>query len=287
MSYRTISFCLLLAVFSCDYIDDPIQASIGPVDPCELPKMQFKGDSTFRKVLIEDFTGHRCNNCPKASDAIKAIEQNQAGAIVAVAVHAGPANFIDPDPPNYPTDFRTPEGDDLEEYFKVTFLPAGMVSRTDFNAQASQLKIFTGWASEVATLSSEAAPCAIDLELAYDGQSRQICGQARTRFFSDRSDPLNISLWLTESKIIAPQKMPDNSANPSYEHNHVFRTSLNSAFGQSLQTGNTLAGDVYTTDFSMTLDTGYVRTNCHLVAFVTNTATEEVLQVTEVNLSEL
>ena len=81
--------------------------------------------------------------------------------------------------------------------------------------------------------------------------------------------------------------MPDNSANPSYEHNHVFRTSLNSAFGQSLQTGNTLAGDVYTTDFSMTLDTSYVRTNCHLVAFVTNTATEEVLQVTEVDLSEL
>ena len=170
MSYRTISLCLLLAVFSCDYIDDPIQASIGPVDPCELPKMQFKGDSSFRKVLIEDFTGHRCNNCPLASDAIKAIEQNQAGAIVAVAMHAGPANFIDPDPPTYPTDFRTPEGDDLEEFFKVTFLPAGMVSRTDF---------------------------------------------------------------------------------------------------------------------SMTLDTAYVRTNCHLVAFVTNTATEEVLQVTEVDLSAL
>ena len=287
MSYRTISFCLLLAVFGCDYIDDPIQASLGPVDPCELPKVQFKGDSSFRKVLIEDFTGHRCNNCPKASDAIKAIEQNQAGAIVAVAMHAGPANFIDPDPPTYPTDFRTSEGDELEEFFNVTFLPAGMVSRTDFNAQASHLKIFTGWASEVATLASEAAPCAIDLELAYDSQSRQICGRASTRFFSDRSEPLNISLWLTESKIIAPQKMPDNSAKPDYEHNHVFRTALNSAFGQSLQTGNTLAGDVYTTDFSMTLDTSYVRENCHLVAFVTNTATEEVLQVTEVDLSAL
>lgn len=282
------SFSLLIALFSCDYIDDPIQGSQGPVDPCDIPKSTFLGDSINRNVLIEDFTGHRCNNCPRASDAIKDIEQNQPGASVAVAIHAGAANFTAPDPPDYPTDFRTPEGMEMEDFFKVTFNPSGMTSRTEYTPTGvAHLKIFTSWAGDVATLSAEAASCVINLEVGYDTATRQLCGTATTRFFSDQADPLNITFWLAESKIIAPQKMPDNSRNASYEHNHVFRTSLNSTFGQELTTGGSLNGDFFTTDFSINIDDSYVAANCHLVAFVTNTETQEVLQVEEVDVADL
>ena len=47
-----------------------------------------------RCVLLEDFTGQRCVNCPKANDEIRALqEQYGADTVIAVAIHSGPLGF--------------------------------------------------------------------------------------------------------------------------------------------------------------------------------------------------
>lgn len=285
---KTVLFLAVMGFsLACDYIDNPIQGSIGPIGPCDIPKQQFYGDSINRNALIEDFTGHRCNNCPKASDAIKAINQSLPGTTVDVAVHAGAANFTAPDPPDYPTDFRTPEGEEMKDFFSVTFNPAGMVSRQDFSAQGAHLKLYPSWSGLVSAISNESAPLAIDLQVGYDSTSRQLCGNAKLRFFSNQTDALNVSFWLCESKIIAPQKMPDNSKNPTYEHNNVFRYALNTTFGQEVSAGGVMDGDAFEIAFDTTIDTAYVAKHCKLVAFVFNRETQEVLQAEEVALENL
>lgn len=45
-----------------------------------------------RNVLLVDFTGQRCSNCPAAADLVHSLTAGAAGArIIPVAVHGGPS----------------------------------------------------------------------------------------------------------------------------------------------------------------------------------------------------
>ena len=47
-----------------------------------------------RCVLLEDFTGQRCVNCPMAADEIhKLQEQYGEDVVIAVSIHSGPLGF--------------------------------------------------------------------------------------------------------------------------------------------------------------------------------------------------
>ena len=47
-----------------------------------------------RKVLIEDFTGQKCVNCPKATDEIHVLQETYGeDNIIAVGIHSGPLGF--------------------------------------------------------------------------------------------------------------------------------------------------------------------------------------------------
>jgi len=76
-------FTLLFMTPSCDVIDQPFK---GNVQDTTSTQQQ-------RNVLIEDFTGHRCKNCPKASKAIEALVDAYGSRIIGLAIHAGPGNF--------------------------------------------------------------------------------------------------------------------------------------------------------------------------------------------------
>jgi hypothetical protein len=281
------TFCLAL---SCDYIDEPLAGGSGPVGPCNIPQIQFKGDSIQRNALIEDYTGHRCNNCPRASDAIKDIQTALPGASVPVAVHAGPSNFTAPDPPDYPTEFRTDGGEELRSFFRIDDfgLPTGMVGRKDFTGQGiGHLSLFNEWSSKVSSISSEAAPLAIDIRVGYDSTSRQLCGTATSRYLSNIAEQTFIVFWLCESKIVAPQKMPDQSKNVDYIHNNVFRVALNNTFGQELSPAGGMNGDSFETEFDLTIVSAYKDKNCKLVSFVYSSDNQEVLQAEEIYLRDL
>ena len=50
-----------------------------------------KPASVARNVLIEDFTGQRCVNCPNATDEIEHLQQFYgADTVIAVGIHSGP-----------------------------------------------------------------------------------------------------------------------------------------------------------------------------------------------------
>ena len=52
-----------------------------------------------RKVLIEDFTGQRCPNCPKATDEIHHLQETYGeDNIIAVGIHSGCLLYTSPSP---------------------------------------------------------------------------------------------------------------------------------------------------------------------------------------------
>jgi hypothetical protein len=92
---------------------------------------------------------------------------------------------------------------------------------------------------------------------------------------------LNLLLWVVESKVVSWQKMPDNTINAGYEHNHVFRSALNGVWGEtfSIEPGEEKEiGNRYM------LDEKWNAGNVSIVGFVFDPHTDEVFDITEIQL---
>ena len=127
---------------SCDKIDTPIAAEILNTDNLFWDdSSHVESSPTMRKVLIEEFTGHTCSNCPQGAAQLQNLITTYGNQIVPMGIHSD-ATFCDPrinldgtpayfvgGVPAFFTDFRTPDGDLYRTTFGVSGIPKGLVSR--------------------------------------------------------------------------------------------------------------------------------------------------------------
>lgn len=223
---------ILFALMACDKIEEPLKPAIFNCGDCEAAD-----DDPFitnPNVLIEEFTGHTCNNCPTAATEVKRLIDENPGRVFTIGIHAG--GFSIPQPPDYPSDFRTTEGDELFQFANPAGVPVGLVNRVDFNTPVFN-KLSGKWAQETEDiLKGSAAKMGMIIETVVDTATRELCLTAK---FKALEDLTNVNLrwcaFITEGKIVAPQKMPDNSKNKDYVHEHVLRVGINGTFGSDFQ----------------------------------------------------
>lgn len=268
---------LLLLFTACDQVKEPI--------PPALPG-NGGGDGPVRKrVLLEDFTGHKCNNCPAAAATAQQLHDIYGEDLVIVGVHTT-ATFAAPQPgPNgsYTTDFRTPAGDAYEQAFGISWLPAGMVNRAEHNS--SLLLAHSAWPEAVSNMIGELA--AFDVwfsELEHDAANNTVTSEIKIAVLENVTGEHALTVYLTEDHVIDWQydAQASDPNVPDYDHRHVLRTNLNGAWGTPLIASSAEAGDTLTlafTDHAISPD--WNANNCALVAYVHATATNEVMQVTE------
>lgn len=80
-----------------------------------------------RCVLIEDFTGQDCPNCPAATAIIEQLQEQYTGdTVIAVAIHSG--HFGVWDKPGQ-TGLRTATGDEYYNHFNIESQPSGVIDR--------------------------------------------------------------------------------------------------------------------------------------------------------------
>jgi hypothetical protein len=87
-------------------------------------------------------------------------------------------------------------------------------------------------------------------------------------------------VYLAENKIISPQTMGDKSVNPNYEHNHVFRGSFNTTFGQPID----LSSGTGTFSESITLPIDAVKENCEVIVFLYDRDNYRIIQVNNLEI---
>lgn len=272
----------LMALPSCDYISDPVQEPNGGGNG---------GEGVLRRVLLEDLTGHLCNNCPAAAQIALQLQGIYGSEeLVLVGVHTTDFFAAPADPPNpngsYSTDFRTPAGDTYGTTFNVAFLPAGLVSRKEFNSSLTLSS--SSWGSAVADIIGRPA----DMEVLFDtvvfnAGTNTVQTDVKVALVNSVNANVNLTVYLTEDHVVDWQL--DSQSNPPdvefYDHRHVLRGNLNGTWGTSLFTGIAAAGDTLSASFSYTLPPNVlVPANCSLVAYVYDTDTFEVLQVREVHM---
>ena len=209
-----------------------------------------------RRVLLEDFTGQRCVNCPKASDEIKALqEQYGEDHVIAVGIHSGPLGFYTKG--DY-LGLSTEVGDEYYDHWALEYQPVGLIDR------GAPLE-YTAWNARIREELEKTAPVEIDIELHQN--DNQLTVRAEVMGI-DGTTSGKLQLWLTEDSITAFQMMPDGTRNMEYIHRHVFRAAINGTWGESVSVAE---GETFTTkDYLFAIPEGWNADRLSVVAFVYN-----------------
>ncbi|MCD6067397.1 MAG: outer membrane protein Omp28 [Bacteroidetes bacterium] len=226
----------------------------------------------LRKALIEDYTGHRCGNCPAAAEDLHRIDSIYAGKVIPMAIHAGgfaAVNVV------YPTDLRTPEGTTFDSDFHISDAgnPNGLVNRKGFGT-SDFIVGWTLWETNAAPAVAEIADFKISINNTYNAGTRQLTSAVTVTANQDMSGTYNLSVLLLEDSIIAEQldyRLPTGQQLiQDYNFMHVLRASLNSTWGQQIFSGSWAKGRYQIKRNSIQLAANIVPEHCHIIAFIYN-----------------
>jgi len=237
--------------------------------------------SQKRNVILQDYTGVRCVNCPDGHLVAKTIQDSYSeGRVVVVGLHSG-SIFTGPYP--FGThDFRTTEGDEIEAMIgPISSKPIGDIDRKLFTGQTSRPVNRTLWSGFVAQEIADSIPkVQIKTEHQYDDVSRILSLDIILQFAETISENLNMHVMLIESGIEEPQLTP-TGIDTFYTHNHVLRDMITPSVGSPI-IGNKTPG--HATKYLMPdfeIPASWNADSVDIVTFVTYTDSLKVLQVIE------
>ena len=288
-------FSFILIITSCDVVEGPYEIDTGGVTPTDT-------NTYVKKILIEDFTGHTCPNCPSAARELEGIHDLYGHQIIGIALHVS-TGFAAPwiGAGKFEYDFRTKWGTDWDDFFDISNsgLPRGMVNRMGYPDNHKLGK--NEWLSGVITELEKEIDFGINITANINGDDGVIT--IDTEILSNINGDYNLVVCLTESNIINWQK-DGQLDNESYIHNHVLRSMLNDNslststsynFGDKIS--NSLAINLteleqYNKDYSSNTAVagngnagGWNASNMSVIAYIYDNTTQEILQVEETHLN--
>jgi thiol-disulfide isomerase/thioredoxin len=277
----------LILIWGCDVIEPPYLIVNNEVDTTRFPVPEFPDRTEFvKKVLLEDFTGHKCGNCPKANEEIIRLEQVYHDQLIPVAIHVTDV-FASADETGYYTnDYRTPTGDELDVYFGIEAagLPRGLVNRAEYNTQT--ILSYSAWEGAIAAQLSTGPVIDIQIITQYDADSNDFAVHVQAHLLEDFHHTLNLSAFIIEDSIVSAQKdyNHDPTVIEAYTHRHMLRASLNGTWGDPLFESSAANGQKILKSYHSAFNMAYNPLNCSVVAFVYDADTREVLQAEEVKI---
>ena len=246
-------------------------------------------NAEVRKVLLEDYTGQKCGNCPPAAVTAENIYKQNPGKVVVIAVHAG--DFAKTQGTTFPTSYTTQAGNDWDGNTGFAISagagnPNGMVNRKDYQSNGL-IQNPSKWSTTTSIALTDTYILSLSLTPTYEPTSRILNTTVKAKFKNAYASNTKITLVIMEDSIIGPQK--DYSTNPDIIENFVFmhmlRGSINGSWGTTLKDTPILAKDSVTTSFNnFSINTAFNDKHIYLVGFVSDATTREVLQVEKVKI---
>lgn len=284
----TLAILPLFLLLGCDKIDDPYPEG---EDEAELEGCELQTDGEFpatRIVLIEDYTGHTCGNCPAAALEAEALKDQYGEEVVVAAVHSGyfaePGSEEEGEP--YSTDFRTEAGEEYNDHFNVDNqgLPQGMISRTEWNGD--RVLGPSEWSNAVDSLVGDSVDASLQVDLDYNENEGRLCAEVVTRLLNPLEDTLSMNLYLLEDSVIDWQTNYSTGGDPSYpspdaeeyQHEHVLRAVINGTWGDRVLEGQGSAGEEQRFSYSHGVADEWKVEDLSVIAYIYDENQERVIQ---------
>ncbi len=235
---------------------------------------------TGHRVLLEEFTGVKCNNCPAAAIEAKNLQTIYGKEnLILLSIHAGNLATTDA---KHPKAFNTPEGTEMFNFFQLFGVPVGFVNRLDYN-DGTIIKPEDDWRNIVPSELERQPVAEINLvEDSYNNGTRELTVNGAVVPDSNATLPSTVYLciYLAENGIVSPQTMGDKSVNNNYVHNHVLRGSFTGTYGSQVD----LSSGSANFSESIVLPEDGVKENSEVIAFIYDRDNYEILQVNRIEL---
>lgn len=250
--------------------------------------------NTDVNVLIEDYTGHTCTNCPTAADIAHGIHENNPNRVFVASIHTGPGNIsfqkAFPNDSKYYTDHTNPDGIAYGEEFKTGFgfygNPQGTVNRAKGNGE--MFSTFGVWQSRTDDiLNANDLKVNLQSEFNYYASSNGGYLHVEVEKLTSEAIEMNTVVYVIQDSLVDWQKMPDNTDNEFYVHRDKHLGSIdNNPFGFPTFDAEAPSGEKKILDYSYVLPDGIAKENMHLLIYVYDVDSYEILHVIKQKIEE-
>jgi hypothetical protein len=283
---------LILLTNACDHVKQPFENIV--VSGPDTTDIFSDNDSVpIQRILVEEFTGHTCGNCPEAAYILDSLKTNNyKSQMILVSIHAG--FFAEPatSGTKYITDYRTASGDTYFNDFNVLGTPKAMINRnkTIINNGNYAFTSSSQWNTILAALKDSTPSAQILMSFLLDESSRNLSASIKIPILKNLNGSYALVLYLIEDDIINWQKIYPNKPVPGYttgdiefyKHKHMLRANINGTWGETIITSNAAIGDTLTKNYaSFNINSNWNIDNCSIVAYLYDTNTKEIIQVRE------
>jgi hypothetical protein len=232
-----------------------------------------------KHVVVEEFTGVACVNCPVAATQIKNLQLANPNKVLVAKVHS---NFLATPIKGSDNDLRSPDAEALSVAMSMQNKPQCGVDR---------LQSATGYTWDMAFVDAKvnaqlAKPSTINIDLVkkLNATKDSVNIVASFTFLKEDTNKYNYHYYILENDLEATQDSLAGIELEGYVHEEVLRKSITPVFiGTEFPNANKEAGRKYVYVFDYAKPAKVVKyENCMLLCFVTNRYTREVIQAAEV-----
>lgn len=224
-------------------------------------------------VLMEEFTGVRCTNCPLGHAKVAELYAAHGERFIAIGVHS---NFLGM-PYEGNEDFRTESANSLNNAMgPVNGKPSAFVDRKIFTGNQTRDIINPDlWTGFVAQQLASSTPLNIDLEIVDLNENERLVRYKTTLTYTEEALAHNLGFVITENNLVAAQ-LNAGVVIQDYNHQHVLRSFLTSVIGTPLIVELEM-GRVIIKEFEFEVPLEWNIDNLELIAFI-RASNDEIVQ---------
>lgn len=246
-----------------------------------------------RKILIEEFTGIGCSNCPRAHKTSNKIVADNPGNAFVMNIHQGPyATGKNPD-------LTTEWGNALYNMIEAgNMYPNGTINRHVFDEETGKLAIFdTKWAATAPKVLEMPSYVNVGAKATIDWAQRKIMVDVEVYYTEVpgtgiTSNFLNVALLQDHiaGDQVGMSNNPAQMLNGKYDHLHALRDLLTGQWGEELT--EITKGKLIKKTYSKVLPTDIKNVDVLLedlsvLVYVTETKEREVMNVCEAEITHV
>ncbi len=238
------------------------------------------GTSVAKKILVEEYTGAGCVNCPDGAAALNNLQGIYKENLILVGIHAGFFTKKSQLPKEAKFDFTTVKGNELQLFLgEPAGYPAAVINR---EVRENDGSLVAGskdqWASLVQQESKETSNVAIVFKNSYDASTRKWQINAQFDIKEELVGTYAYTVMIVEDNIVDAQKTPSGTK-VDYVHRHVLRDILTAAQGDAI-TEKLTKGATIGRSINYTIPNNFEAKNCQVIAILHKTGTsKDVVQV--------
>jgi len=238
---------------------------------------------SYKTVVLEEFTGTSCPNCPAAHIDLANVMSANPNVI---AIAYAPTTTYQTQPYNGGVSLRRtfPNAFNTSAYAGVAAMPIGFMNRKKYGSSQQRYTLRNTWATNSDAVSVEVSPLNIGAQSIFFSASNTLSIDVELFYHQNITNTINLYVLITEDNVAANQ----SAGNPStgYIHNHIFRETVTTGQWGDAITGAKLANTYYNTTLSFNLNNlidPIKLADANVVAFVYDQTTGEILTGVEVN----